>query len=93
VSIIAYKEKLSELRMAKETAGVKIRVKQGIDYGWFKNKTGFDFENIMEKGTIDELFKDNLLEYKIDKTTRERTGIMLTEKGFLFSDTVSAAFL
>ncbi len=93
VSVIAYKEKLLELRMAKETAGVKIRVKQGIDYGWFKNKTGFDFENIMEKGTIDELFKDDLLEYKIDKATRERTGIMLTEKGFLFSDTVSSAFL
>jgi len=93
VSIIVYKEKLSELRMAKETAGVKIRVKQGIDYEWFKNKTGFDFENIMEKGTIDELFKDDLLEYKIDKATRERTGIMLTEKGFLFSDTVSSAFL
>ena len=93
VSIIAYKEKLLELRMAKETAGVKIRVKQGIDYGWFKNKTGFDFENIMEKGTIDELFKDDLLGCKIDKATRERTGIMLTEKGFLFSDTVSSAFL
>jgi oxygen-independent coproporphyrinogen-3 oxidase len=93
VSIIVYKEKLSAIRMARETAGVKIRVKQGIDYDWFKNKTGFDFENIMEKGTIDELFKDNLLEYKIDKATREKTGIMLTEKGFLFSDTVSAGFL
>jgi oxygen-independent coproporphyrinogen-3 oxidase len=93
VSIIVYKEKLSAIRMAKETAAVKIRTKQGIDYGWFKNKTGFDFENILEKGTLDELFKDNLLEYKIDKPTRERTGIMLTEKGFLFADTVSSAFL
>ncbi|HAZ09490.1 MAG: hypothetical protein A2047_01180 [Omnitrophica bacterium GWA2_41_15] len=92
-SIIVYKEKLSALKMAKETAGVKIRVKQGIDYDWFKNKTGFDFEDILEKGVLDELSKDNLLEYKIDKATRERRGIMLTEKGFLFSDTVSSAFL
>jgi coproporphyrinogen III oxidase-like Fe-S oxidoreductase len=79
--------------MAKETAGVKIRVKQGIDYEWFKNKTGFDFEDILEKGILDELFKDNLLEHRIDKATRERIGIALTEKGFLFSDTVSSAFL
>nr|MBU1328441.1 radical SAM family heme chaperone HemW [Candidatus Omnitrophota bacterium] len=93
VSIIVYKEELSALKMAKETAGVKIRVKQGIDYKWFKNKTYFDFEDIMEKGVLDELLKDNLLEYKIDKATREKRGIMLTEKGFLFSDTVSSAFL
>ncbi|MEK6732713.1 MAG: radical SAM family heme chaperone HemW [Candidatus Omnitrophota bacterium] len=93
VSLVVYSEKLSGIRMAKEIAGVKIRVKQGVDYDWFKNKTGFDFEDIIEKGSIDELFKDNLLEYRIDKATRERTGIMLTEKGFLFSDTVSSAFL
>jgi len=92
VSIIAYKEKLSAIRTAKETAGVKIRVKQGIDYGWFKNKTGFDFENI-ENDSLKELFKDDLLEYNIDNTTRERLGIRLTERGFLFADTVSSAFL
>ena len=93
VSLVGYSEKLSGVRMAKETAGVKIRVKRGIDYDWFKNKTGFDFEDIIEKGGLHELFKDNLLEYKTDKATRERIGIMLTEKGFLFSDTVSSAFL
>ena len=93
VSLVVYSEKLSGIRRAKETAGVKIRVKQGIDYDWFKNKTGFDFEDIMEKGSLDELFRDNLLEYKIDKTTQEWIGIKLTEKGFLFSDTVSSAFL
>lgn len=92
VSVIVYKEKLSRLRRAKETAGVKIRVKEGIEYNWFKNKTGFDFEDI-EKDSLEELFKDNLLEYKIDKATRERTGVRLTEKGFIFSDTVSSAFL
>jgi len=92
VSSIAYKEKLSAIKTAKETAGVKIRVKQGIDYGWFKNKTGFDFENI-ENDSLKELFKDDLLEYNIDNTTRERLGIRLTERGFLFADTVSSAFL
>jgi oxygen-independent coproporphyrinogen III oxidase len=93
VNIIVYKEKLPGLRMAKETAGVKIRVKQGIDYDWFKNKTGFDLDDIIEKDVFDELFKDKLLEYKVDKATREWIGIRLTEKGFLFSDTVSSAFL
>lgn len=92
VSLIAYKERLSGLRMAKETAAVKIRTRQGIDYSWFKDKTGLDFEDI-EKDSLEELFKDNLLEYKIDKVTRERLGIALTEKGFLFADAVSSAFL
>jgi len=93
VSLITYRETLSGVRMAGEAAAVKIRTKQGIDYEWFKNKTGFDFEGTLEKGVLDELFKDGLLEYKIDNLTRERRGIMLTEKGFLFSDTVSSAFL
>lgn len=93
VSGITYSENLSGVRMAKETAAVKIRTKQGVDYEWFKIKTGFDFDDILEKGALEELFKDGLLEYKIDKAIRERRGIMLTEKGFLFSDTVSSAFL
>ncbi len=92
VSLVTYRENLSGVRMAKETAAVKIRTKQGIDYGWFKNKTGFDFEDI-ENDSLEELFKDRLLEYNVDKNTRERLGVRLTERGFLFSDTVSAAFL
>ena len=93
VSLITYSENLSGIRMARETSAVKIRTRQGIDYDWFKNKTGFDFEDTLEKGILDELSKDALLEYKIDELTREKRGIMLTEKGFLFSDTVSSAFL
>lgn len=92
VGLIGGMERLSGQRMAKETAGVKIRTAQGIDFDWFKGKTGFDFED-MEKDALGELFKDNLLEYKIDEATRERTGVRLTKRGFLFSDTVSAAFL
>jgi len=93
VSIITYSENLSGVRMAKETAAVKIRTKQGIDYEWFKNKTGFDFEDIVEKGSLDELFKGRLLEYNIDNTTKERLGIRFTGKGFLFADTVSSVLL
>jgi oxygen-independent coproporphyrinogen-3 oxidase len=93
ISTITYSENLSGIRMAKEIAAVKIRMKQGIDYEWFKNKTRVDFEDILEKGVLDELFKDNLLGDRIDKATRERIVIMLTEKGFLFSDVVSSAFL
>jgi oxygen-independent coproporphyrinogen-3 oxidase len=92
IGLVANRENLSGVRMAKETAAVKIRTKQGIDYKWFKNKTGFDFETI-EKDSLSELFKDRLLEYKIDKATGKSIGVSLTEKGFLFSDTVSAAFL
>lgn len=93
VSLIMYSENLRGVRMARETSAVKIRTRQGIDYDWFKNKTGFDFEDTLKKGVLDELSKDALLEYKIDKLTREKRGIMLTEKGFLFSDTVSSAFI
>lgn len=85
VSVIAYKEKLSALRMAKETAGVKIRTKQGIDYEWFKNKTGFDFLEI-EKEALKELIDNGLI--KMDQKKAR-----LTQRGFLFSDTVSSAFL
>jgi len=92
VNLTSYREQLSGVMAAKEAAAVKIRTKTGIDYRWFKNKTGFDFEE-MEKDSMDELFKDNLVRYKIDTDTKERTGIQLTERGFLFSDVVSAAFL
>lgn len=91
-SLIAYRENLLGIRMAREAAALKIRTKQGIDYGRFKNKTGFDFEDI-EKDSLEELFKDHLLEYNMDIVTKKNTGIRLTQKGFLFSDTVSSAFL
>lgn len=93
VDLAVYREKLPPVRMAKETAAVKIRTSAGIDYRWFKDKTGFDLEDIMEKGGLEELYKDGLLEYKRNSATKEITGVELTEKGFLFSDTVSSAFL
>ena len=78
-------EKLSPIKKAKETASVKIRTREGIDYDWFKNKTGFDFLEI-EKGALEDLVEQGLIEYN-EKNTR------LTDKGFLFSDTVSSALL
>jgi oxygen-independent coproporphyrinogen-3 oxidase len=79
------REKLSPVQRAKETASVKIRTRDGIDYDWFKNKTGFDFLEI-EKEALEDLVGQGLMDYN-EKNAR------LTDKGFLFSDTVSVAFL
>lgn len=79
------REELAPIQMAKETASVKIRTRDGIDYNWFKNKTGFDFLEI-EKEALESLAGQNLIKSEFE-------GICLTEKGFLFADTVSSAFL
>ncbi|MCX5687912.1 MAG: radical SAM family heme chaperone HemW [Candidatus Omnitrophica bacterium] len=78
-------EELPPVQMAKESASIKIRTKEGIDYGWFKNKTGFDFLEL-EKSTLGDLAEQGLIEYN-EKSVR------LTNKGFLFSDTVSSTLL
>lgn len=79
------KEKLSKERMARETAALKIRTKAGINKNWFKNKTGFSFNELV----CDSL--DYLIKNKLILNTKKR--IFLTKKGFLFSDTVSSSFL
>jgi oxygen-independent coproporphyrinogen-3 oxidase len=79
------KEKLPPLESAKETASLKIRTRQGINYDWFKHKTGFDFNEI-EKDAVSDLIEQGLIESRDGR-------VQLTQKGFLFSDTVSAAFL
>ena len=83
-------EKLSPVRRAKETAAVKIRTKEGIDFGWFKEKTGYDFLEL-EKKAVSELLEKDLIKYKKDGTIP--TGIALKRTGFLFCDTVSSALL
>lgn len=83
-------EKLSPVASAKETAAIKIRTKEGIDFDWFKNKTGFDFIKL-EKRAIKGLVRDGFVKYI--KTKDATTGICLRCKGFLFCDTVSSAFL
>ena len=78
-------EELSPIQMAKETASVKIRTQGGISYDWFKDKTGFGFLEL-EKEALEGLAEQGLIEYN-------KKGARLTDKGFLFSDTVSSGFL
>ncbi len=89
-SLIESSEKLSVLKRAKETAAVKIRTKEGIDFNWFRNKTDFDFCKL-EKGVLPGLIQEGFIKYK--KENNVLIGICLKRKGFLFSDTVSSAFL
>lgn len=89
-TIIAGKEKLSSLKCAKETAAIKIRTKEGINFSWFKEKTGFDFITL-EQEAIRELITQGLIRYITCKNKLQ--GACLTPKGFLFSDSVSASFL
>jgi oxygen-independent coproporphyrinogen-3 oxidase len=84
------KEKLSLENQAKETAAIKIRTAEGIDFGWFKEKTGFDFTKL-EGENIILLIKQKLIEYK--KVEAKNSGVALTRKGFLFCDSVSAQLL
>lgn len=78
-------EELLPVQRAKETAAIKIRTKDGINYDWFKNQTGFDFLET-EKEALERLMEQGLIEY-------DKKDIRLTDKGFLFADTVSAGFL
>lgn len=86
----ASSEKLSDIDRAKETAAVKIRTKEGIDFGWFAEKTGLDLRGL-EKDALPALVAKGLIEYK--KKNKHRFGTRLTKKGFLFSDTVSSELL
>lgn len=89
-SVVASCEELLLEARAKETAAVKIRTQAGIDFNWFKAKTGFDFLSL-EQGVLGKLAEEGLIAYQ--QTNGAYRGISLTSKGFLFSDSVSAAFL
>ncbi|MEW5759018.1 MAG: radical SAM family heme chaperone HemW [Candidatus Omnitrophota bacterium] len=79
------RERLSIEKRAKETAALKIRTKEGINFTWFKQKTGFDVKEFI-KDSLDNLLANNLV--KLDAR-----NIKLTKKGFLFADTISSSFL
>jgi len=87
---IVSSERLSPVRRAKETAALKIRTKEGIDFKWFKDRTGFDFLTL-EKNALKELIDKKLIKYKKDDISSY--GICLKRRGFLFCDTVSSALL
>lgn len=89
-SPVSTSEKLDPKKRAMETAAVKIRTKEGIDFKWFREKTGFDFMEL-EKRAVDKLIDDDLIKFK--KENNEPSGICLKRKGFLFCDTVSSALL
>jgi len=89
-SVAASGEKLDKVARAKETAAIKIRMMEGIDFEWFKKKTGYDLPDI-EKDAIQGLFEKGLIEYL--ETKNGRSGIALTRKGILLCDVVSSAFM
>lgn len=87
---IASSEKLLPEDRAKETAALKIRTMEGIDFGWFKDKTGFHLPEIAADA-LKKLSSDGLIEDMGHGTSQG--GIRLTKKGILFCDTVSSEFL
>lgn len=86
-SPIVFQEKLSPEKYAKETAALKIRTKEGINFQWFRKKTGFDFR-YFEKSAIKNLITQRLIRYV--RVRGKMVGICLTKKGFLFCDSVCA---
>lgn len=89
-SPVAHKESLSGLRRAKELAAIKIRTKEGIGFDWFKQRCGFDFA-VLEEQALKDLITSGFIRYR--KRKGQNIGVYLTNKGFLFADTVSSAFV
>jgi len=89
-SVTASSEKLDRAARAKETAAIKIRMMEGVNFEWFKKKTGYDLLDI-EKDAIPGLFEKGLIGYL--ETEKGRSGIVLTRKGILLCDIVSSAFM
>jgi oxygen-independent coproporphyrinogen-3 oxidase len=90
LSFIDSREQLSKLRRAKETAALKIRTSKGINFRWFRQKTGFDLLKLASK-ELDQLLSEGLIQYR--KRQGQKSAIFLTKKGFLFCDSVSSALL
>jgi len=89
-SVVFSREELSAKKSALETAAIKIRTKAGIDFNWFRKKTGFEFTTL-EKDALALLIKEKLLKYCIKH--KQHNGVSATKKGFLFCDYVSAQLL
>jgi oxygen-independent coproporphyrinogen III oxidase len=86
-SAVISSERLDGDRKARETAAVKIRTAEGIDFDWFRKKTGRGFMKL-EADSLRKLSGAGLIKYK--KVRGMSLGILLTKKGFLFCDTVSS---
>ncbi|MFA5164235.1 MAG: radical SAM family heme chaperone HemW [Candidatus Omnitrophota bacterium] len=83
-------ERLIGERKARETAAVKIRTAEGINFRRFREKTGCDLMKL-EPGAIRKLCEAGLVRFT--KSKGRKTGIALTKRGFLFCDTVSSELL
>lgn len=83
-------ESLDSAAHAKETAAIKIRTMEGVDFEWFRKKTGYDLPDIAGDA-MPGLIEKGLIEYT--ETRNSRTGIVLTRKGILLCDIVSSAFM
>lgn len=86
-----YVEQLNDIDRAKEYAAVKIRTKEGIDINGFKKITGFCFFDLFEPKLIENLENKGFLYIKEEKN--KPLSISATEKGFLFCDEISSAFV
>jgi len=84
-------DKLSPSKYAKELAALKIRTTEGINFKWFKEKTGFSFFDIESRTDINSFKNMGLL--GIQKRKGVDIGIYLSTKGFLFCDEVSSRFV
>ena len=89
-SPVSFSEALSKKKQAKELAAIKIRTKEGIDFKWFKARTGYDFLKLEAKA-LENLSRDGLLKYQREKG--RIIGVYLSKKGFCFSDTASSSFV
>jgi len=89
-SMIYSSERLNSKQKAGETAAIKIRTKQGIDFDWFNGQTGYDLA-VTKRVELRELIKKGLIRLIVEKGKNK--GISLTNKGFLFCDEVSSSLL
>ncbi|MDD4955663.1 MAG: hypothetical protein PHP17_06460, partial [Candidatus Omnitrophica bacterium] len=89
-SVVVSSEKLSAAKSARETAAIKIRTKNGIDFNWFREKTGFDFLTL-EKDSLQLLVKEKFLKYIVKGG--QYIGVAATRKGFLFCDYICSQLL
>lgn len=86
-----FSEKLSSIDHAKETACLQIRRSKGICFNDFLNKTGFDLKELKEN-ELKTLMDDGLLKQDRDPAG-EWAGVFLTDKGFVFCDSVCEAMM
>ncbi len=80
-----FEEKLDPKAKARETLVMSLRRCDGVDRGFFKKDTGFDYRQLAGE-RIDWLCQLNLLEEKNDR-------LRLTEQGLFVSDSIFAELI